>query len=108
MERPLTTGASGRYADRRRRCSFINLPSTVAVYLSDGSVSVNSLQVNNTLVLDGGSLTVAGNLVNAGAIHLASTDANSDAALIVNGAPLTNTTHGLYCPPTRAPAASDT
>ena len=72
----------------------INLPSTVAVYLSDGSASVNSLQVNNTLVLDGGSLTVAGDLVNAGAIDLASTDANSDAALIVNGI-LTNTPTGL-------------
>jgi hypothetical protein len=70
----------------------INLPSNLTVHLSDGAAAVHSLQVNDTLVLDGGSLTVAGDLLNAGAIHLASSNAN--ATLVVNGT-LTNAPTGL-------------
>ncbi len=72
----------------------IDLPSNVTVHLSGGSASVNSLQLNDTLVLDGGPLTTAGALVNSGAVHLAATDANNDPALVVNGT-LTNTSTGL-------------
>ncbi len=64
----------------------IDLPSNVTVQLSDGAASVNSLQLSDTLVLDGGSLSVAGDLVNTGAIHLAS---DGGAVLVVNGT-LTN------------------
>ncbi|HVS38084.1 MAG TPA: hypothetical protein VMS17_21175 [Gemmataceae bacterium] len=65
----------------------INLAAGEAVQLSGGSASINSLQLGDTLLLDGGALSVAGNLVNAGTIQLESNGAGN--ALVVRGT-LTN------------------
>ena len=64
----------------------INIASAATVRLAGGSASVHSLQVNNSLVIDGASLSVAGDITNAGEIHLTSTDGSADADLSGSGA----------------------
>jgi hypothetical protein len=71
----------------------ITLPSAATIRLSGGAVSIHSLQVNNSLIIDGASLSVAGDVANAGEIDLTSTNGSADATLTIGGL-LTNTSSG--------------